>query len=122
MPTRLVSVVFDCADPPRLARWWAEALGWRISYEDAEETDVAPPEGERGVELTFVGVPEPKTAQNRIHLDLRSEDAAGQAATVRRLEAAGAKRIDVGQPADAKFVVMADPEGNEFCVLRGRDW
>ena len=120
MPTRLVSVVVDSADPRRLARWWAEALGWRISYEDDDETDIAPPEGERGVEMTFVEVPEPKSAQNRIHLDLRSEDDAGQAATVRRLEAAGARRIDVGQPAGAAWIPMADPEGNEFCVLEPR--
>ena len=122
MPTRLVSVVVDCADPPRLARWWATALGWRISYEDEHETDVAPPEGERGVELTFVAVPEPKTAQNRLHLDLRSEDEAAQAAKVRDLEAAGATRVDVGQPADAPWVVLADPEGNELCVLDPRPY
>lgn len=78
-----------------------------------------PPEGsdEDGVapDLLFLRVPESKTVKNRLHIDLRPDD---QAAEVLRLEQLGAKRVDIGQGPDVSWVVMADPEGNEFCVLR----
>jgi len=119
MATRLTNLVIDSADPRTLARWWAKALDWRIGYEDAHESDVEPAEGKPGIELTFVPVPDPKTVWNRVHLDLASRDAQDQARIVARLEAAGASRIelDVERP----WVVLADPEGNEFCVLEHRD-
>ena len=66
-------------------------------------------------DLLFLRVPEPKTVKNRLHIDLRPDD---QAAEVARLERLGARRVDVGQGADVSWVVLADPEGNEFCVLR----
>ena len=119
MPTRLTSVVIDCADQRAQARWWGEALGWGISFENELESDVAPAAGEPGIELVFGPVPEGRSGWNRVHLDLASRDAAHQAETVARLEAAGARRIelDVERP----WVVLADPEGNEFCVLEHRD-
>jgi len=119
MPTRLMQVVFDSADAPRLAVWWAGALDWTVSHYEGGESCVTPPEGEPGLELCFVPVPEPKTAWNRIHLDLPSRSAEDQAAIVDRLEAAGATRIelDVERP----WVVLVDIEGNEFCVLEHRD-
>ena len=102
-----------------IARWWAEALGWRITNEDADEVVLEPPAGNRedGVspDILFLGVPETKSVKNRLHIDLRPED---QAAEVARLEALGAKRIEIGQGPDVTWVVMADPDGNEFCVLR----
>jgi hypothetical protein len=117
MPTRLVSVVIDTPEPPRLGRWWADALGWRVEFENPDETDVTPPEGEPGIELTFVPVDDPKTVKNRIHLDLRNDSVEHQATEVERLVAAGAKQIDVGQSPDDPWVVLADPDGNEFCEV-----
>jgi predicted enzyme related to lactoylglutathione lyase len=114
-------VVVDCADPDRVATFWQEALGWRRTHEAVDgdlEIVVEPPAGspEDGVcpDLLFLRVPEPKQGKNRLHLDLRPVD---QAAEVARLEALGARRADIGQ-SDTSWVVMADPEGNEFCVLR----
>jgi hypothetical protein len=120
MPTRLTSVVIDSTDPSALAHWWAQALGWRIGFESDEECDVQPQPDEPGLELTFVPVQDPKRVQNRVHLDLRSSSAGDQAAIVERLERAGARQIDIGQ-GGVPWVVLADPEGNEFCVLEPRD-
>ncbi|GAB6900775.1 VOC family protein [Kineosporia succinea] len=111
--------MIDSADPAALARWWGEALGWTVSYEDVNESDLTPAPGEPGLELTFVPVPEAKNGWNRLHLDLASRDAAHQAETVARLEQAGATRVDIG--VERPWVVLADPEGNEFCVLEHRD-
>ena len=119
MPTRLTQVVIDSADPARLARWWAEALGWAISYEDEDESDIRPAAGEPGIELAFVPVPEAKSVWNRVHLDLSSRSAEDQTALVARLEALGATRIELS--VERPWVVLADPEGNEFCVLEHRD-
>ncbi len=109
----------DSVDPIPLARWWAELLGWRITYEDSNEVVIEPPEGspEDGVspDMLFLRVPEPKQGKNRIHIDLRPSD---QSVEVARAEALGARRVDVGQSDTVSWIVMADPEGNEFCILR----
>jgi len=115
--TRLVSVVIDANDLEHLSRWWASALGWRVTYESSDEVGFEPADGSPGIELTFVPVPEAKRGKNRVHLDLASGTAAEQAATVDRLVAAGAKRI---AQAPAPWVVLSDPEGNELCVLEPR--
>jgi predicted enzyme related to lactoylglutathione lyase len=119
MGIRVQSVAIDAQDPHALAAFWADVLGWRQTYADAEEVVIEPPEGspEDGVspDLTFGKVPEAKSGKNRLHLDLRPED---QAAEVERIEALGAKQTFVGQSDEVSWVVMADPEGNEFCVLR----
>jgi len=119
MTTRIQAISFDAHDPRAQARWWAEALGWRVTDEDDDESVIEPPAGspEDGVaaDILFLAVPEDKAVKNRIHLDLRPDD---QAAEVARYEALGARRVDVGQAADVTWVVMADPEGNEFCLLR----
>jgi hypothetical protein len=109
-------VTIDCADPGLLARFWAEALGWRITYESDEEVVVERPGGRPNDEiaLLFIKVPDEKVVKNRLHLDLRPDD---RDAEVARLQALGARRIDIGQ-GDVTWVVMADPAGNEFCVLR----
>jgi catechol 2,3-dioxygenase-like lactoylglutathione lyase family enzyme len=119
MTIRVQCLCIDSADPDRLARFWADALGWRRTHDGADEVVLEPPEGspEDGVapDLLFLRVPEAKTVKNRLHLDLRPDD---QAAEVARIEGLGARRVSVGQGADATWVVLADPEGNEFCVLR----
>jgi Glyoxalase-like domain len=117
MTLRIQCLCIDTADPARLAAFWQPVLGWRM-FGEGDEVVLEPPEGsqEDGVvpDLLFLRVPEEKAAKNRLHLDLRPED---QAAEVARLEALGARRADVGQGPDVSWVVMADPDGNEFCVL-----
>src|SRR5262245_7364357 len=119
MAIRWYSVVVDCRDVASQARWWANALGWPIIYEAPEEVIVAPPD-ERGPGLVFVPVPEGKQVKNRLHIDLAPQPADNQAAEVDRLLELGATRADIGQGDDVSWVVLADPEGNEFCVLSSR--
>jgi predicted enzyme related to lactoylglutathione lyase len=115
---RIQCLGIDANDPDRLAEFWAAALGWRRTHADEDEVVLEPPVGSRqeGVapDLLFLRVPEEKAGKNRLHLDLRPLD---QDAEVARLAELGARRVDVGQ-GDVSWVVMADPEGNEFCVLR----
>jgi len=123
MATRLAQLVIDAAEPGQLARFWAAALGWEIAAEEPDEVDVWPHgfsyPGPAALPLVFVPVPEPKTGKNRVHLDLATASAAHQAAEVERLLALGAVPADVGQ-GDVPWQVLADPEGNEFCVLDPR--
>jgi hypothetical protein len=123
MPTRLVHLVLDANDPAGLARFWASALDWVIADETAEEIDVWPAGCQypdpAAVPLVFVPVPEPKTGKNRVHLDLATTSPAHQAALVRRLRELGARPAGIGQ-GDVPWTVLADPEGNEFCVLSPR--
>ena len=120
MPTRLVHIVMVAADPARLARFWSAALAWPIVVEDADKVVVGPPEDDSAQQgqlpLIFVHSPEVKTTKNRVHLDLASTSVEQQAALVARLEELDARRLDIGQGA-VSWVVMADPEGNEFCVV-----
>jgi predicted enzyme related to lactoylglutathione lyase len=108
----------DARDPLALARFWSAALDWPIVEEDGDEVMVAPsrerPPAPGMYPLLFVRVPDAKVVKNRWHFDLAPED---QDAEVRRLEGMGARRVDIGQ-GDQSWVVMADVEGNEFCVLR----
>ncbi|MGW5052504.1 VOC family protein [Actinokineospora sp. NPDC004072] len=120
MATRLVSVVVDAADFRGLAEFWSALLSWPLTFIDADEADVEPtPADGCPFELVFVPVADPKTAKNRVHLDLASANPEAHAATVTRAESLGARRIDIGQ-GDVPWTVMADPEGNEFCVLEPR--
>jgi len=122
MAARLESLVVDAADPWALARWWAEALGWSVTAQEPHHVAVQPPTPDGlGVPLVFVAVAEPKLYKNRVHLDLPSVSADHQAAQVARLVALGAHPADIGQGEDVPWVVLADPEGNEFCVLDPRD-
>jgi hypothetical protein len=130
MSVRWYTTVVDCRDVKAQASWWALALGWVIAYEADDEVVVVPPHlldearpvplSERGPGLVFVPVPEAKTLKNRLHIDLAPGPDDDQAAEVGRLESLGARRTDVGQ-GEASWVVLADPEGNEFCVLSPRD-
>ncbi|MCQ9134256.1 MULTISPECIES: VOC family protein [Streptomyces] len=107
--------VVDAADPVALGRWWAAALGWVVVGDAPDEYEIRP-RRDRLPGLVFVPVPEGKTVKNRLHLDFRPDD---QRAEVDRLLSLGARRTDVGQ-GERPWVVLADPEGNEFCVLRAR--
>jgi hypothetical protein len=108
-------LVVDCADAAALARWWAQALDWVTVSEIDDEYEIRPaPDQLPG--LLFVPVPEAKTIKNRLHLDFRPAD---QDAEVERLLGLGARRVDIGQ-GEQSWVVLADPEGNEFCVLSSR--
>ena len=120
MSTRLVNLVADAADPAASGHWWAEALGWEVTFETRHEVAVEPPEpGGLGIPLVFVPVADTKTVPNRVHLDLASPSAAAQAALVARLLDLGATPTDIGQ-GQVSWTVLADPEGNEFCVLSPR--
>ena len=111
-------MVVDVHDCKLLAAFWSQALGWRITYQSENEWCIEPPEGSPEVDVApdilFVRVPDMKTTKNRLHLDLRPKD---QAAQIRRLIDLGARKVDVGQSSDDTWVVLADPEDNEFCVL-----
>ncbi len=114
MGLRIDWVTIDCADPAGLGRFWADALDYeRVGDEDPEEILLVPKDGSKR-RILLIKVPDAKVTKNRLHLDLRPDD---QHAEVRRLEGLGATRVDIGQ-GDVSWVVMADPEGNEFCVLR----
>jgi hypothetical protein len=115
MSLRLEEVVVDCRDPSSLARWWQTATGWQIVGEDSDGVELAPAPGQTP-SLMFIAVTEPKQRKNRLHLDWVPDD---QAAEVERLVSLGASRIDIGQ-GSTPWVVLADPEGNEFCVLAAR--
>jgi hypothetical protein len=131
MALRWYGVVIDCRDVKKQARWWAEALDWKLVFESDEECGVDPPWADEdagdapwdrtGPGLVFVPVPEGKAVKNRLHIDLAPHTSQDRAAEIARLEKLGAKRVDVGQAADVTWTVMADPEGNEFCVLSSRD-
>jgi predicted enzyme related to lactoylglutathione lyase len=116
---RIQAVCIDSTDPRIPADFWEKALGWRRTFDEDNEVVLEPPAGspEDGVspDLLFLKVPESKGVKNRLHLDLRPQD---QDAEVARLEGLGARRVSVGQGTDVTWVVMADPDGNEFCVLR----
>jgi predicted enzyme related to lactoylglutathione lyase len=116
MAIRWYSIVVDSRDQRALARWWAHVLDWKIVYEDEDETSIAREE-DAEPQLSFIPVPEEKTVKNRLHIDLAPDD---QETEVQGLLSMGAARADVGQPAEASWVVLRDPEGNEFCVLSAR--
>ncbi|MCE1180373.1 MAG: VOC family protein [Micrococcales bacterium] len=133
MALRWYTTVIDCHDIAAQARWWAEVLDWRIVYEDEHEVAVIPPWlSEDIVEsahewvrlpqgMVFVPVEEDKTLKNRIHIDLAPHIDQDREAEIARLLDMGAVRVDVGQDRDVTWEVLADPEGNEFCVLSSRD-
>lgn len=132
MALRWYSVVVDCRDIAAQAQWWAAALDWVIVYEDEHEVAVIPRHmsadpveaGEwhrQWPGLVFVPVPEPKRAKNRLHLDLAPHSSQDREAEIARLLGLGATRVDVGQGPEVTWTVLADPEGNEFCVLSSRE-
>ncbi len=131
MALRWYTVVVDCRDVAAQARWWADTLGWTFAYESADETVLVPPWAFEEIAstpwervppgLVFVSNPDAKTVKNRLHLDLAPHTSDDRDAEIARLVERGATLVDVGQGPDASWTVLADPEGNEFCVLSSRD-
>ena len=127
MGSRLTEIVVDCRDPVAQAAFWAAALDYQVVRSEDAQVEIAPWEREPpdlaervrrapgAPTLVFVTVPEAKTVKNRLHLDLRPVDGSYEA-EVERLLGLGARRADIGQ-GEVPWVVLADPEGNEFCVL-----
>ena len=118
MASRLYNVTIDARDHAALAAFWCQALGYRVAIATPEETAIEPPDDPTDAcpALVFVPVLEGKVVKNRLHSDLAPDD---QAAEVQRLVALGARRVDIGQ-GEVPWVVMADPEGTEYCVLTPR--
>src|SRR5215467_269871 len=123
MALRLVQIAMDARDDSAVGRFWAQALGWGVASEEPGVTNVEPAgfayPDPAAVCIDVLTVPEPKTVKNRVHLDLATTSAAHQADLVARLRDLGATPADVGQ-GDVPWTVLADPEGNEFCVLEPR--
>ena len=124
MTLKIQCLTVDAHEPRTLAEFWAEVLGWTVSEDGDDsgwwiEREIGDPNKSGFPDILFLKVPDSKVVKNRLHLDLRPDD---QDAEVARLEKIGAKKIEIGQSKDpgATWVVMADPEGNEFCILRKR--
>jgi len=116
MPVSLHHIVIDTHDLPTLARFWADVLRWRVLSERPHEVVIGPEES-APVGICFMPVEDGKTVKNRVHLDLTcgSED---REAEIDRILSLGARRVDIGQSGRESWTVLADPEGNEFCVVR----
>ena len=127
MASKFTDVAIDCADPAGLARFWCAVLDYEVRDAAEDEVTIGSPLVPEGKDrlgpvpptLTFARVPEGKTVKNRIHIDVNPTDRE-QHEEVSRLLDLGARNADVGQTGDETWVVLADPEGNEFCVLAGR--
>jgi hypothetical protein len=117
MALDLVSLSFDANDPDRLAAFWAGALGWELDGRDGDEVRVRPTDGTR-FGFRFVPVAEPKSVKNPIHLDLLGDSVEHQRDVIDRLVGLGAQPVDIGQTGEETWTVLADPEGNELCVVR----
>jgi catechol-2,3-dioxygenase len=115
MTSRIAVIAVDALDPDALARFWCEVLGYSVLDRDEEGVGIGPSEGD-GPRIDLLRVPEGKTVKNRLHLDLRADGTTTEAELDRLLQL-GATRADVGQGPDVSWVVLADPEGNEFCLL-----
>jgi predicted enzyme related to lactoylglutathione lyase len=116
MPLALHHVVVDAHDLRGLAAFWAEALHWRVLSQREREVVVGP-DVDAPLGLCFMPSPDQKVVKNRLHLDLTTT-ADDREAEIARLLSLGAARVDVGQTGDESWDVLADPEGNEFCVVR----
>jgi hypothetical protein len=132
MTLRWYTVVVDCHDPAVLAEWWRETLGWTKVYEADDEVVIVPPHlldetfaagtpwNQQNPGLVFGRNPDGKVAKNRLHIDLAPNTSQDRDAEIASLVARGATAVDIGQ-VDVPWIVLADPEGNEFCVLTSRD-
>jgi hypothetical protein len=132
MALRWYTVVVDCLDVAAQAEWWRETLGWQKVYEADDEVVIVPahvteeltrstPWEQVGPGLVFVPVPEQKRLKNRLHIDLAPHTSDDRDAEIGSLLERGASLVDVGQGDDVTWTVLADPEGNEFCVLSSRE-
>lgn len=116
MAARISCLCIDAVCPRPLAAFWTAVLGWEVVEDGDEGISLASP-GRDLPTLDILPVPETKQVKNRLHLDLRADGTSFDAELV-RLEGLGAQRVDIGQGPDVTWVVLADPEGNEFCLLR----
>ena len=116
MTSRIAVIAIDAIEPRVVADFWCEVLGWQVTDEDDTLVSITPPDGSWPT-IDVVKVPEKKSVKNRLHLDLRA-DGNSTEDELERLLALGARRTDVGQGPDVTWVVLSDPEGNEFCLLR----
>jgi hypothetical protein len=132
MALRWYTLVVDCLHVRDQAAWWAQALDWTVIHESDKECVIVPswaddtvieqtPWERVGPGIVFVPVSQGKSLKNRLHIDLAPHVSQDRGAEIARLEGLGATRLDVGQPSDASWTVLADPEGNEFCVLSSRE-
>jgi hypothetical protein len=118
MAVQIAEIVFDCTDPRPVAAFWAAALGYQTVTDDGDWIVLRPPQGE-GPWLAFDTVPEPKVVKNRVHVDLMPTEGDTMETEVARLEGLGATQMRlVRNEPDEMHMIMRDPEGNEFCVLR----
>ena len=115
MVSRFAVLAIDAAQPRIVADFWCAVLGWQVTGADEGIVSIGPPDGSWPT-IDVVAVPEGKTVKNRLHLDLRA-DGTSTAAELQRLLELGARHADVGQGPDVSWAVLADPEGNEFCLL-----
>ena len=119
MPVRHRHIVVDAHDLTGLARFWTQAPGWKVL--SGRENEIVIGTGENApAGMCFMPVTDPKTARNRVHLDLTSS-AADRDQEIGRLSALGARRAGIGQAGAESWTVLADPEGNEFCVVRPKE-
>ena len=122
MTSRLVALCFDANDPSGLARFWSGVLGWEPTADPREGVTLLP-DDDAGFRIRFVPSQAPKSGQNHIHFDLTSTSLEDQQQTVAKALGLGGRHIDVGQRPEEGHVVLADPEGNEFCVIEpGNDF
>lgn len=131
MALRWYSTVVESTDHRALARWWGEALGWDTAYESDLEVVLVPPSAAEfsgslpfhrvPPGMVFVPVEHGKSGKNRLHWDFAPHSSDDRDAEIQRLVDLGARIIDVGEPAESTWTVLADPDGNEFCVLSARD-
>ncbi|MDT4935657.1 MAG: hypothetical protein QOK11_3549 [Pseudonocardiales bacterium] len=115
MPSRIAVIAIDAVRPRMVADFWCNVLGWHVVDEDDGVISIAPPDGAWPT-IDVLGVAEGKAVKNRLHLDLRADGVATRD-ELERLLSLGARRVDVGQRPDVSWVVLGDPEGNEFCLL-----
>ncbi|MGH3459245.1 VOC family protein [Aeromicrobium sp.] len=116
MTSHLISLTFDANDPRRLASFWSGVLGWEMT-DDPDDGFVLLPSDDTGFQIDFFPTQEQRAGQNQMHFDLTSESLEEQQQTVARALELGGRHIDIGQLPDEEQVVLADPEGNEFCVI-----
>jgi predicted enzyme related to lactoylglutathione lyase len=117
MPSRIAAIAIDAVNPRVVAEFWRAVLGWKEIDADENVISLAPQDGGWPT-IDVCAVPEPKRVKNRMHLDLRA-DGCATSEELERLLGLGARRVDVGQDPEVSWVVLSDPEGNEFCLLAG---
>ena len=115
MTSALATIAIDARDPRAVADFWCRVLGLTVLESDGEVVTIGPPDGDWPT-IDVCRVPGGKSVKNRLHFDIRA-DGIERTAELERLRALGARPADVGQPPDVTWTVLADPEGNEFCLL-----